>query len=79
MKLKDLKEWVNSLPEAFLEYDVMNSEEGKLETPDRAQVLAGITEADDNGEYTYRLDRPVIKFMVDETTSEILIINAENK
>jgi|688.fasta_scaffold473587_5 hypothetical protein len=31
IKLKDLKEWVNSLPEEFLEYDVVQGEEGKID------------------------------------------------
>ena len=30
MKLKDIKEWVNSLPKEFLEFAVCSSEEGEL-------------------------------------------------
>lgn len=31
MQLKDLKEWINSLPEEFLEFDVVNGEMGVLD------------------------------------------------
>ena len=30
MKLIDLKMWIDSLPKEFLEYEVVNGEEGKL-------------------------------------------------
>lgn len=30
MKLREIKEWIESLPEGFLEFEVMNSEEGSL-------------------------------------------------
>jgi hypothetical protein len=31
MKLRDLKEWVNNLPESFLDYSLVNGEEGELD------------------------------------------------
>jgi hypothetical protein len=31
MKLIELKTWINSLPDEFLEYNVVNGEEGKLD------------------------------------------------
>jgi hypothetical protein len=60
MKLKELKDWVNQLPEEFLEFDVCNAENGELT---------------DDGEYTYRLDKPVVSLDVDEDNEEILILN----
>jgi len=60
MKLKELKDWVNQLPEEFLEFDVCNAEKGELT---------------DDGEYTYRLDKPVVSLDVDEDNKEVLILN----
>ncbi len=60
IKLKDLKEWINTLPNEFLEFDVVNAEEGQLT---------------EDGEYTYRFDKPVVSLNVDEENSEILIMN----
>jgi hypothetical protein len=31
MKLIDLKKWINSLPDEFLDYGVVNGEEGELD------------------------------------------------
>lgn len=31
MTLKELKDWVNKLPEEFMEFTVVNGEEGKLD------------------------------------------------
>ena len=60
MKLGDLKNWVNQLPEEYLDYDVCNAENGELT---------------DDGEYTYRLDKPVVSLDVDEENKEVLILN----
>lgn len=53
MKLRDLKEWVNNLPEAFLDYNVVNGEEGELDEEhyyrvDKPIVAFGVDE--DTGE-----------------------------
>ena len=64
IKLKDLKEWINTLPNEFLEFDVVNAEEGQLT---------------EDGEYTYRFDKPVVSLNVDEENSEILIMNDKPK
>lgn len=78
MKLKDLKEWVNSLPVELLEFDVVNSEEGTVDDVERMQELSGLNE-DETHDYTYRLDRPIIAFSVDEKTKEILLLSKINE
>lgn len=60
MKLKELKAWIDQLPKEFMEFDVCNAENG---------------EVTEDGEYTYRLDKPVVSLDVDEDTKEILILN----
>jgi len=60
MKLKELLEWINSLPPEFLEFTLMNAEQGVLSEED------GLT---------YRLDKPVVSLNVDEQTQEILLLN----
>ena len=60
MKLKDVKNWVENLPVEFLEFDVVNAEEGK------------ITE---EGDVLYRLDKPVTSLNVNEESKEILFLN----
>ena len=59
MKTKELKDWVNSLPEKFDEFEVCNAEFFKNEDDD----------------YMYRLDKPVTMLTVSEETNEILILN----
>lgn len=53
IKLRDLKEWVNKLPESFLDYSVVNGEEAKIDEDyyyrvDRPIVALGVDE--DTGE-----------------------------
>ena len=60
MKLRELKKWVNQLPDEFEDFDVCNAENGELT---------------EDGEYTYRLDKPVVSLDVDEDQKEILILN----
>ena len=69
MTFKELKEWVNSLPEVFSEYEVVNGEEGSIPADE------------ENGEpqYFYRIDKPVITLMVSEESKEILILNQTNE
>lgn len=59
MKLKEIKKWIDGLPSEFLEYTVINAEKGNL----------------DDGEHTYRLDKPIISLDVDGETKEILFLN----
>jgi hypothetical protein len=60
MKLKEVKNWIDNLPLEFLEFDVVNAEEGKL-TKD--------------GEVLYRFDKPVVSLNVNEESKEILFLN----
>jgi len=60
MKLKEVKNWIENLPIEFLEFDVVNAEEGKL-TKD--------------GDVLYRLDKPVVSLNVNEESKEILFLN----
>ena len=46
MKLRDVKNWIESLPEEFLEFEIMNGEYGELIKED---------------EITYRLDKPITR------------------
>ena len=49
MTLKELKNWLDKLPEEFMDFSVVNGEVGMLE-----------------GQYMYRLDKPVTTLTVDE-------------
>lgn len=63
MTLKDLKDWANSLPSEFSEFEVVNAEAGKIK----------------GTEFSYRLDKPVTILTVDEQNKEILILNDAEK
>jgi hypothetical protein len=58
MTLRELKTWLDKLPENFLDFNVVNGEVGMLD-----------------GEYMYRLDKPVTTLTVDEENKEIVILN----
>ena len=60
MKLFELKNWLNTLPEEFMEYDVVNAEEGLFGAEDSTY---------------YRLDKPVTALNVNMDTKEVLILN----
>ena len=60
MKLKEVQNWIENLPIEFLEFDVVNAEEGKLT---------------EDGEVLYRLDKPVVSLNVNEESKEILFLN----
>jgi hypothetical protein len=64
MTLLEFKNWINSLPEAFNEFTIVNGEFGVLTYNDAGEE-----------EYTYRIDKPVIGMTVDEETKEIVIAN----
>ena len=61
MKLKDVTEWLSTLPKEFLEYDIVNGEGGLL--------------SEDDEEFTYRVDKPITALVVDEDTHEIVFTN----
>jgi hypothetical protein len=58
MTLKELKEWINSLPPDFETFNIVNGEYGELD-----------------GEFKYRVDKPVTTLLVDEETKEIVVLN----
>ena len=58
MILKELKDWINKLPDDFSEFSVVNGEYGELD-----------------GEFKYRVDKPVTILTVDAETKEIIILN----
>ena len=60
MTLKELKEFVNRLPDTFNDYEVENAE------------YTG-SKGDD---VMYRLDKPVVAIYVREDTKELLLMNA---
>jgi hypothetical protein len=64
MKLKEIKKWIETLPKEFLEFEVMNAEIGDLT---------------EDGQYTYRLDKPVSRLDVDVDNKEIIILNDDPK
>jgi hypothetical protein len=68
MTLQELKTWLSDLPEEFLEYQIVHAEVLKLDTDDQEY-------ADDEGEYTIRVDKPITALTVDQNSKEILIMN----
>ena len=59
MTLKELKDFINKLPDKFNEYEVEN-----------AEYMGG-----DEEDVKYRLDKPIVAIYVREDTKEILIMN----
>lgn len=66
MTLRELKEWIDKLPEECLEYSIVHAEVSDLPTED-----------DEDGEssFSIRLDKPITALSVDEENGEILIMN----
>lgn len=66
MTLRELKEWIEKLPEECLEYSIVHAEVSDLPTED-----------DEDGEsnFSIRLDKPITALSVDEENEEILIMN----
>jgi hypothetical protein len=66
MILRELKEWIDKLPEECLEYSIVHAEVSDLPTED-----------DEDGESSFyiRLDKPITALSVDEENGEILIMN----
>lgn len=65
MKLKEIKQWIDSLPKEFLEFDVVNGEIGRLPS----------TPGSTDDELIYRLDKPITTLAVDEKTKEVIFLN----
>ena len=58
MKLYELKNWLNNLPEEFSGFDVVNGEVGMID-----------------GQFMYRLDKPITTLTVDKENKEVIILN----
>jgi hypothetical protein len=61
MKLKELKDWLNSIPVEFDDYDVVNGEYGQF--------------TEDDETFRYRVDKPIIASIVDEETFEVVLLH----
>lgn len=64
MTLTQIKEWINNLPDEFLEFEVVGAEFGEFTD-------------EDESEYTWRLDKPVLICDVSEDTKEILFVTVQ--
>lgn len=58
MTLRELKNWLDKLPEHMLDFTIVNGEVGMLD-----------------GEYMYRIDKPITTLTVDEENKEVVILN----
>lgn len=61
MKLKELKDWLNGLPNTFDEYDVVNGEHGSF--------------SEDDESFHYRVDKTIVASLVDEETNEVVLLH----
>ena len=58
MTLKELRKFINNLPEEMDEFEVVNGEVGYLDP-------------EDNDSAVYRVDKPIIALYVDEASKEV--------
>jgi len=65
MTLKELKEFINRLPDTMNDYEVEN-----------AEYMESNSARSDSEDVKYRLDKPVIAIYVREDTKELLLMNA---
>lgn len=68
IKLKELKEWLETLPQEFDEYDLVNAEMGGI-----------LHENYNSTALTYRLYKPIVAFTADEKNGEIFFLNSPPK
>ena len=59
MKLKEIKEWIETLPVEFLEFEAVNAEE--------VQMI--------DGAVYYRLDKPIVSLNICQESKEVLFLN----
>jgi hypothetical protein len=62
MKLIELKEFINKLPEHMNDFTVVNGEFGYLDPEDENSLI-------------YRVDKPVLMINVDEKDNEVVLLN----
>ncbi len=58
MRLEELKAFLNSLPEEFNSYGIVNGEVGIIKNNDKEDLV-------------YRCDKPIISLYVDESSKEV--------
>ena len=73
MTLKELKDWVNKLPEEFMEFTVVNGEEGKLDDQywyrlDKPIVTMLVNEDDNEIVFLNETERPLTDDDINEET-----------
>jgi hypothetical protein len=64
MTLKELKTFVNELPEEFQEFGVVNGEVGSVPNEN----------GEDNG-FVYRCDKPIVTLFVDKDSKEVCFLH----
>lgn len=62
MKLSELKEFINSLPEEMNDFTVVNGE-------------YGFVDPDNEKGFIYRVDKPVLAINVDEKDNEVVLLH----
>lgn len=60
MKLKELKDFLNSLPIEFDEFPIVNGE---------------IFKPENKPDFNYRVDKPIISLVVNENIKEVIFLN----
>lgn len=63
MTLRELRDWIDTLPEIFDEYIVVHGEVGI------------VNEDDDGEEMFYRADNPIVSLYVDQQTEEFCLFH----
>lgn len=58
MTFKELKSFIENIPDTFDEYEIVNGEVGYMDMENEESLV-------------YRLDKPIIALYVDESTKEI--------
>ena len=59
ISLREVRDWIDTLPKEFLEFNVVNAEEGTIV----------------NDEVMYRFDKPISSLNVDGESKKILFLN----
>jgi len=69
MTLKELKNFLNGLPERFDSYAIVNGEVGYVPKEDES----------DEDDVVYRCDKPIVTLYVDENTNEVCFFHQTDK
>ena len=70
MTLEELREFLNSLPERFDKYGVVNGEVGTVPNEENKVEEEGVV---------YRCDKPIVTLYVDENTKEVCFLHQTDK